>query len=174
MESGQRGGILHQGLTQVVNSDYAATSLVKRGLMIRQHLLCRNIGVPVDVDPDTIELPSQPITTRQRWDIVNGETASAGQCWHCHQYMNDTGASLENYDAAGRWRVNEAAYNNPGVTLPIDASGPLVDNTGMAIWLHFNNARDISAHLSSNLTALKCLADSYFRYATGHEVHPIL
>ncbi|MCC2525587.1 DUF1592 domain-containing protein [Vibrio coralliilyticus] len=171
VESGQRGGILHQGLTQVVNSDYAATSLVKRGLMIRQHFLCRSIGVPVDVDPDDIELPSQPITTRQRWDIVNGETASAGQCWHCHQYMNDTGASLENYDAAGRWRINEAAYNDPSVTLPIDASGPLVDNTGMAIWLHFNNARDISAHLSSNLTALKCLADSYFRYATGHEVH---
>ncbi len=167
--NGQRGGLLQQGLTQVVNSDYVATSLVKRGLMIRQHLLCRTIGAPVDVDPDDVTMPSEPITTRERWDIVNGEFASAGQCWHCHLYMNDTGASMENYDANGQWRVNEAAYNDPSVTLPIDASGPLVDNTGFDVWLHFKDVRDVSAYLPGNLTVLQCLADSYFRYATGQE-----
>lgn len=171
VDNGQRGGLLHQGLTQVVNSDYAATSLVKRGLMIRQNLLCRTIGVPVDVDPDSIELPDTPITTRERWDTINGEQASEGQCWQCHQFMNDTGASLENYSQTGQWRVQEQAYNDPSVTLAIDASGPLVDNTGSQVWLEFNNARDISAHFPTNATVLQCLADSYFRYAMGQEVN---
>ncbi|WP_252973480.1 DUF1592 domain-containing protein [Vibrio navarrensis] len=171
VDNGQRGGLLHQGLTQVVNSDYAATSLVKRGLMIRQNLLCRTIGVPVDVDPDSIELPDTPITTRERWDTINGEQASEGQCWQCHQFMNDTGASLENYSQTGQWRVQEQAYNDPNVTLAIDASGPLVDNTGSQVWLEFNNARDISAHFPTNATVLQCLADSYFRYAMGQEVN---
>lgn len=164
---GKRGGLLQQGLTQTINSDHAATSLVKRGLMIRQHLLCRTIGAPVDVEPDGVQMPSWPITTRERWDIINGESASAGQCWHCHLYMNDTGASMENYDANGKWRTTEPAYNAPSEVVDIDASGPLVDNTGFNVWLHFNDVRDISNHLPNNLTALQCLADSYFRYATG-------
>lgn len=168
-KEGQRGGLLHHGLTQVINSDYAATSLVKRGLMIRQNLLCRTIGVPVDVDPDSIELPDTAITTRERWDTINGEFASAGQCWECHQFMNDTGASLENYSQTGEWRTEEVAYNEPGTVLPIDASGPLRDNTGMNVILEFENARDISAHFPTNTTVMQCLADSYFRYAMGVE-----
>ncbi|MGY3570213.1 DUF1592 domain-containing protein [Vibrio paucivorans] len=167
--NGQRGGLLHHGLTQVVNSDYAATSMVKRGLMIRQNLMCRTIGVPVDVDPDDIELPDSPITTRERWDIINGQDASAGQCWQCHEFMNDTGASMENYSQTGKWRIEEAAYNDPSVMLAIDASGPLVDNSGASVLLDFNNSRDISAHFPTNATVLQCLADSYFRYAMGQE-----
>ncbi|KOO14874.1 ABC transporter substrate-binding protein [Vibrio xuii] len=171
VDNGQRGGLLQQGLTHVVNSDYAATSLVKRGLMIRQNLLCRTIGVPVDVDPDSIELPETPITTRERWDTINGQDASAGQCWQCHEFMNDTGASMENYSQTGEWRTTEPAYNDPSVTLPIDASGPLVDNSGSHVMLEFNNVRDISAHFPTNATVLQCLADSYFRYAMGQEAN---
>ena len=41
-------------------------------------------------------------------------------CSVCHNLMDPVGFSLENYDAVGRWRVNEGDG-------PVDASGGLPD-----------------------------------------------
>ena len=104
INSAQRGGLLHQGIVQILNSDFAATSLVKRGKMIRENMLCHKMGVPSGIDPDTIDLPSHAITTRERWDVITGPDASEVQCWQCHQLMNEPGSALENYDQNGIYR----------------------------------------------------------------------
>lgn len=57
----RRGGLLHLGMTQAVNSDYQATSLVKRGIMIREQLLCREFGAPVEADPNEPAYPPRAI-----------------------------------------------------------------------------------------------------------------
>ncbi|MGO1002711.1 DUF1592 domain-containing protein [Lysobacter sp. CA196] len=166
----KRGGLLHQGLTQAATSDYVTTSLVKRGIMIREQLLCREFGAPVEADPETPTFPNRPISTRERWDLVNGEHASSGRCWQCHRFMNDTGASMEHYDAAGRYRLKERAYNHelfPG-EVDIDAAGPFVDNVGHGDWAQIQDVRDIAKLIPTNSTALTCMADSYFRYAFGN------
>lgn len=166
----KRGGLLHHGLTQAATSDYMATSLVKRGIMIREQLLCREFGEPVEADPETPTFPNRPITTRERWDLVNGEHASGGRCWQCHQFMNDTGASMEHYDAAGRYRLKERAYNHElfPVDVDINAAGPFVDNVGHGEWAQIKDVRDIARFIPRNSTALTCMADSYFRYAFGN------
>ncbi|MDD2131320.1 hypothetical protein D3C76_437100 [compost metagenome] len=168
----RRGGLLHLGATQAANSDYQATSLVKRGIMIREQLLCREFGAPVDADPQEPQFPPKAITTRERWDLVNGEHASEGRCWQCHKYMNDTGSSMENYDASGRYRETEPAYNHAQfpVQVKIDASGPFISNTGLENWATVHNVRDIARLLPSNLTAQTCMADSYFRFMFGNKV----
>jgi hypothetical protein len=43
-------------------------------------------------------------------------------CSGCHQLMDPTGFSLENYDAIGRWRTQDS-------NTPIDASGGLPDGS---------------------------------------------
>lgn len=167
-----RGGLLHLGITQAANSDYQATSLVKRGIMIREQLLCREFGAPVDADPVEPQYPPRAITTRERWDMVNGEQASEGRCWQCHKYMNDTGSSMEHYDAAGRYRDHEQAYNHAQypVNVPINAAGPFVSNTGAEEWGPVGNVRDIARLLPGNSTAQTCMADSYFRFMFGNKV----
>ncbi|MCP5325024.1 MAG: DUF1588 domain-containing protein [Oceanospirillaceae bacterium] len=163
-----RGGLLHLGITQIINSDFAATSLVKRGKMIRENMLCHTMGVPVGVDPATITLPSNPMTTRERWNYITGPDASGGQCWKCHQLMNEPGVALESFDAAGRFRTQEEAYNLKGVMLAIDASGILRDNTGTQQLGTFNDARDLANFLGQSNEAQNCFVNNYYRFATGH------
>lgn len=164
-----RGGLLHQGATQVATSDYQATSLVKRGIMVREQLFCKEFGAPVEADPTEPHFPDRAITTRERWDLVNGEHASNGNCWKCHQYMNDTGGSMENYDASGRYRQQENAYNYAAFphVLPIYAGGPFIDNTGSHKLADIHNVRDIAALIPHNPDAQRCMADSYFRFTFG-------
>ncbi|MGX1126717.1 DUF1592 domain-containing protein [Pseudomonas sp. HLS-6 TE3448] len=167
----RRGGLLHLGLTQAATSDYQATSLVKRGIMVREQLFCREFGAPVDTMPGEPTFPAKAVTTRERWDLVNGKEASQGSCWQCHQYMNDTGASMEHYDATGRYRTEENAYNygQYPVKLPINAAGPFVDNTGLIEWAHVQDVRDIARLIPTNNAAQSCMANSYIRFAFGNE-----
>jgi len=163
-----RGGLLHQGLTQIMNSDFAATSLVKRGKMIRENMMCHKMGVPSGVDPSTIELPSTPLTTRERWNAITGPNASEGQCWECHQLMNEQGASLEQFDAAGRYRTSEQDYNGSTTQLILDVTGTLRDNSSDPL-MQFSDARELTEYLGSSNLAKSCFAESFVRYATGHE-----
>ncbi|MGO4004844.1 DUF1592 domain-containing protein [Pseudomonas fluorescens] len=162
----KRGGLLHLGLTQAATSDYQATSLVKRGIMIREQMFCHEFGAPVEPDPTDPTQPPRAITTREYWDSVNGEQASGGRCWQCHQYMNDTGSSMEHYDAAGRYRLEERAhnYNQYPQMLPIKASGPFLTATGTE---PINDVRDIANIVSRSPTSQFCMADSYFRFVFG-------
>jgi glucose/arabinose dehydrogenase len=164
----KRGGLLHLGLFQASTSDYAVTSLVKRGITIREQLFCREFGAPVEAEPTEPTFPPRAITTRERWDLVNGEQASGGRCWQCHQYMNDTGASMEHYDATGRYRQQEPAYNYAQFPqmLPIKSSGPFVGVDGT---VPIDDVRDISKLIAHNSASLFCMADSYFRFASGNK-----
>lgn len=166
--SEQRGGLLHQGLTQVHNSDFAATSLVKRGKMIRENMLCHPMGVPSGVDPETISMPDQPITTRERWHIITGPEASSGQCWQCHQLMNEPGSALEQFDQTGRYRTNEPAYNDSNVSLIIDASGVLRNNSGFSELTRYANARELADFMAGSEDIRSCFVDNYFRFTSGH------
>lgn len=162
-----RGGLLHWGITHAANSDFAATSLVKRGKMIREHLLCHTMGVPVGVDPDTIELPEHAITTRERWDVITGELASNGQCWQCHQLMNEPGSALEHFDQTGRYRTFEPAYNDANTPLAIDAAGVLRDNQGNTA-ATYADARELAELLADSELVQACFVESYLRHSTGH------
>lgn len=162
----KRGGLLHLGLTQAATSDLVSTSLVKRGIMVREQMFCREFGAPVEAQPEGPTLPTRAITTREYWDLVNGEHASNGRCWQCHQFMNDTGAASQNYDAAGRYRTVENAYNYnqyPQI-MPIDASGPFITSTGTE---HINDVRDIARIIPRHPASQFCMADSYFRFVFG-------
>lgn len=165
-----RGGLLHQGILHILNSDFAATSLVKRGKMIRENMLCHTLGVPSGVDPDTIELPEHAITTRERWNVITGPDASEGQCWQCHQLMNEPGSALENFDQTGHYRLEETAYNDSSVSLSIDATGILRTNDGLNQLTTYDNARDLADFMGESSDVMNCFVDNYYRYSRGHHV----
>ncbi|MNE44513.1 hypothetical protein D3C80_1387440 [compost metagenome] len=136
--------------------------------MIREQMFCREFGAPVEADPTAPAYPPRAITTREHWDLVNGEQASGGRCWQCHQYMNDTGSSMEHYDAAGRYRVEDKAhnFNQYPQMLPIKASGPFIMATGTE---PINDVRDIAKIIPRNPASQFCMADSYFRFVFGNK-----
>jgi mono/diheme cytochrome c family protein len=167
--SDQRGGLLHQGILQVHNSDFTATSLVKRGKLIRENMMCHTMGVPSGVDPSNIDLPEYPISTRERWDIITGPTASEGQCWACHQLMNEPGSVLESYDAAGQYRLTEEAYNDENTNVSIATAGTLRSNDAAESLLLYSDVRDLSEYLANSPVGQDCFVDNYAKFTTGYE-----
>ena len=137
--------------------------------MMREHFMCHTLGVPVGIDPDTITLPNVAITTRARWDVITGETASQGQCWQCHQLMNEPGSALERFDQAGRYRLEEPAYNEPSTPLSINTAGVLRSNSGSDELVRYSDARELADYLGTAAQVEACFIDSYFRHLTGYK-----
>jgi hypothetical protein len=112
-----RQGLLGKGGILLVTSHADRTSPVVRGKWILENL----IGTPPPPAPEEVpafpeDNPSAPQTVRARMERHRASPACAG----CHKVMDPLGLALENFDAVGRWRTEEA-----GVT--IDASGELGD-----------------------------------------------
>jgi len=114
-----RKGLLGKGGILLVTSHADRTSPVVRGKWILDNLL----GTPPPPPPPVVppfpeDTPGTPKTVRARMETHRASPACAG----CHRIMDPIGLALENFDAVGIWRTQEA-----GAT--IDASGVLADGS---------------------------------------------
>ena len=112
----QRGGLLGHGSLLTVTSYPNRTSPVLRGKWVLENLL----GTPPPPPPDDVPaLPERgeggkPATVRKLMETHRENPVCAG----CHAPMDPLGFALENFDAIGGWRTQEARTT-------IDASGTL-------------------------------------------------
>jgi mono/diheme cytochrome c family protein len=113
--SDARRGLLGKGSVLLATSHADRTAPTLRGKWILENLL----GTPPPAPPaDVPPLPTQPgaapRTMRERMDIHRASPA----CASCHQLMDPLGFAMENFDAVGGWRREEAG-------VPINATGAL-------------------------------------------------
>ena len=114
-----RRGLLGKGGILLVTSHADRTSPVVRGKWILENL----IGTPPPPAPAEVPAfpeddPRAPQTVRARMERHRASPA----CASCHKVMDPLGLALENFDAVGKWREQEAGVR-------IDASGMLSDGT---------------------------------------------
>jgi len=113
-----RKGILGKGSMLAVTSHAERTSPVLRGKWVLENIL----GLPVPPPPPDVpqlkpaEEGQKPKTLREQM----AEHRTNPTCATCHKVMDPVGLSLENFDAVGAWRTQEAGS-------PIDVSGQLAD-----------------------------------------------
>jgi mono/diheme cytochrome c family protein len=118
-----RGGLLGQGSILTVTSYADRTSPVIRGKWILTNL----VGLPPPPPPPNVPplrdngSTGKVLTMRERMAAHR----AVQPCASCHSLIDPVGFSLENYDAAGRWRTAEE-------NVPIDASGNLPDGNKFA------------------------------------------
>jgi hypothetical protein len=127
---------------------------VRRGKWVLEQLLCSAPPPPppgVEANLDAEE--EQGLTLRQSLEVHRADPACAG----CHTVMDAIGLGLENYDAVGAYRTEEAAG-------PIDASGEL-PGAGP-----FVGALELSQILSGDARFERCVAQQLLTYAIGREV----
>jgi hypothetical protein len=123
-----RGGLLGQGSILTLTSYPNRTAPTIRGKWILENIL----GAPPPPPPANIPAlkdtndQGKVLNMRQQMEQHRANPV----CASCHKVMDPLGFALENYDAIGKWRTEDAASDSS-----IDATGTLPDGTpfkGMA------------------------------------------
>jgi Protein of unknown function (DUF1592)/Protein of unknown function (DUF1588)/Protein of unknown function (DUF1595)/Protein of unknown function (DUF1585)/Protein of unknown function (DUF1587) len=154
MDPSQRAGLLTLPAFMATHAHADQGSPVKRGVAIRQRLLCQDLPSPPDNVNNAVPMPSPDATTRERFAIHEEDPA----CASCHLLIDPIGLGFENYDALGGYRMNENGK-------PIDASGELteagdVDGT-------FVGAVELSQKLAGSEVVAECMVRQWVEYSLG-------
>ena len=118
----RRAGLLGQGSILTVTSYPNRTAPTIRGKWLLENLL----GAPPPPPPPNVPALKEngeggkPTTVRERMEQHRKNPV----CASCHARMDPLGFGLENFDAIGQWRTEDAESHTP-----IDASGVLPDGT---------------------------------------------
>jgi hypothetical protein len=116
-QDNQRGGIVTQGSILTLSSYATRTSPVLRGKWLLENLLGTALPPPpAEVPPLEEANLGTAASVRQRLEKHRANPA----CAACHDQMDPLGFSLENYDAAGRWRTRDGNFD-------VDSVGTLAD-----------------------------------------------
>lgn len=153
----RRAGLLGHGsvLASYAHSDQS--SPIRRGLFVRETLLCQEFGQPPanaggvpDIDPNA--------TTRERF----AQHTADAVCHSCHQFIDDVGFGFERFDAIGRYRDTESGK-------PIDASGNMNDVEGMGTNTKgaYATLPELAAIIADSHSAKACFTEQVHRFATG-------
>ncbi|HKD06772.1 MAG TPA: DUF1592 domain-containing protein [Bryobacteraceae bacterium] len=157
LSGAQRGGVLTQGSVLIVSAYPTRTSVVTRGKWVLENFL----GTPPPPPPpDVPSLKESDIgasaTLREKMEQHRADP----KCAVCHLQMDPIGFSLENYDAAGAWRINDGRF-------PIDAGGQLPDGR------RFVGARGLEDILRAKSDLFtRNLTEKMLTYALGRGLEP--
>jgi len=121
--SSQRGGILTMASVLIRASYPRRTSPVLRGRWILEDVLGAKVPPPPPNVPalDESTGAASAATLRERLELHRTHP----ECASCHQRMDPLGFALENFDAIGRWRTEDAG-------MPVDARGTLPSGESFA------------------------------------------
>ncbi|MBK9258299.1 MAG: DUF1592 domain-containing protein [Polyangiaceae bacterium] len=153
----RRAGLLGHGSVLASYSHSDQSSPIRRGLFVREMLLCQEFGQPPanaggvpDIDPNA--------TTRERFAQHTADPA----CYSCHQYIDDVGFGFERFDAIGKYRDTENGK-------PIDAAGNMNDVNGMGTNTDalYSTLPELASIIAESRSAKACFATQVHRFATG-------
>jgi hypothetical protein len=155
----QRGGLLTLGAVLASHAHPNESSPVKRGLFVRERLLCQELpSPPPDVDATPPELDPNA-TTRERF----GQHSSDPACKGCHELIDPLGFGFEAYDGVGAFRATENG-------LPIDATGQVVLLEPGAAPAPFDGPHELAAILAQARTTNACAVHHWVRFTAGRDM----
>jgi hypothetical protein len=159
---GRRAGVLSHASVLATYAHSDQTSPVKRGVFVRQRVLCQKFGVPPanaggvpEVDPGA--------TTRERFSQHSDDPV----CRSCHRFIDGLGFGFERFDAAGAYREVENGQ-------PVDPSGVLEDLEGFGAGTRaeFGTLPELAALLADSRAARRCFVTQYWRFGHGRLERP--
>lgn len=156
MEPAVRAGLLTQPAILAMLSAPDQTSPIRRGVFVREKVLCESLPPPPPGVAVTPPDPDPRLTTRERFEAHTAQAACAG----CHRLIDPIGFGFERFDALGRYRAQENGA-------PIDARGSIVGARDPSIDGVFDGAVELSSKLAESKEVRDCLVRQWFRYAMG-------
>jgi hypothetical protein len=159
LDPSQRSGLLTQASVMTVQAHWDQPSLVYRGKLIRERLLCTTLPPPPP-DVNNSVAPADPkVSARERFE----EHRSDVSCAKCHRLIDPLGAPFEMYDAIGNYRTMDGPE-------PVDSEGELrgTRNADGPV----KNAVELARRLAGADEVRECVARQWLRYALGREETP--
>lgn len=161
-----RGGVVTQASILTITSNGTRTSPVTRGVWVLRTLLGTDPGLPVanagEIAPKVPGIDKA--TVRQRLEIHR----QLPQCARCHDKIDPLGFALENYNAAGEWRLQEGfGYNGR-----VERDDPVIDaSSKMPDGREINGVPGLQeALLAKEDLFLTAMAKRVLSYALGREL----
>jgi Protein of unknown function (DUF1588)/Protein of unknown function (DUF1585)/Protein of unknown function (DUF1592) len=152
-----RNGFLMQRWFLATHAGSVDASPTRRGMFIRDRILCTPTPAPPADFPSILPNPQSPDATfRERLEAAT--LGSGNPCSACHQLVDPIGFGLENYDAAGLFRKTDHGK-------PIDASGQIALDSNMRI---FNGANGLVNALADLPETSVCLVRNFTSFAFGY------
>jgi len=164
LDPAQRKGVLTLASTMAAISkpdDALKDRPVLRGLMIKEQLLCEEVGPPsavntVAAQQTAMQIPNfAQLTTREQYEAMmqQGE-----ECKACHRQFMPMGFTLGKYDALGRYRDEQ---NGRAVNAKVDdvPFGGKVRS--------FTGGTDLAEAVAQSPTTASCFSQNFVAFATG-------
>lgn len=158
LEDANRGGILGMPATLATTSFPNRTSPVRRGVWVLEQVLGERVPPP---PPDVPELEEQKhqnldqLTLRQRTELHQSQPT----CANCHRVLDPIGFGLENFDAIGQWRDQDAGG------LAIDSAGKLPSGES------FSTPAELKRLLATRTEDVaRNLTERFMAYALGRQL----
>lgn len=158
-------GILGHGsflATRITNIDNP--SPIKRGLFVRESLLCHELPPPQKAGFVIERLPEDSNRT-----ATMKHTSDPG-CAGCHQFIDGIGFGLESFGSDAKYRSQEKLVNGGWKT--IDASGVIksldskeVDPTSREV--AYQTVPDLAKLVADSSQASACFSRQFYRYIVG-------
>lgn len=154
--AGRGIGLLAQGSILAERSQSLNSSPTRRGILIRQKLLCLSIPQQPAMVPDLPPPGAGWRTTRQRFETSHAQ----GGCAGCHRFFDPLGFGLEHFDEGGRYRATENGE-------PIDPSALAIDDAGQTLFTSKAGEEELSMTLAARPEVAACTAETLVKYLFG-------
>lgn len=169
-----RGGLPGMAAILAMGSNGERTSPVERGAWVLRKLLHSPPPPAPPNVPQLSRLEGKAMSARERLKAHQEES----QCAQCHRKIDPIGFAFENFDAAGKWRTEEAHYrmgwvinNGPphgkvvAKTFPIDPAGSIHEGPSFRDFFEF---REVLVSRGDDF--LRGLIENLYAYGLGRRV----
>ncbi|HSI05178.1 MAG: DUF1592 domain-containing protein [Myxococcota bacterium] len=156
--TGRRGLLSHASVLSNGGSGGGDTSVIRRGLFVRNRLLCDEIPPPPPELDVNVDQPPAPGPNDCKQDVIARHSTDAA-CSACHALIDPIGRGLERFDLAGRFRTHE-----PGKDFcPLDGVGSL-DSQGQ-----FEGPAGLADLLLESELLDACVVEQVLRFTAGRK-----
>ncbi len=154
----QRAGLLTLPGVQATHAHFGSTSVVHRGVLIYERLLCGTLGSP----PDGTDLTPVVVGAEDPQDkrAIFAEHESNPACAACHKAIDPAGFAFEHYGPLGDYRTFA-----PEEGRAVDAGGTLA--TGTDIDGYVANGVELAQRLANSADVRRCVARQWYAAAVG-------
>ena len=150
-------GVLSMGAFLSAHAHSDQSSPIKRGVAIRERILCQKLGEP---PPNAGMAPEVDFnsSTQERFAQHTADPA----CASCHQYIDPIGLAMERFDGIGQYREEENGVS-------INPTGDLVDVEGLGTGTSnsFVTLPQLSTIIVESDQGAKCFVKQMYRFAFG-------